>query len=293
MASSAVEGNPISVKCACSYARLPTLLLKRGGIVNIYNKDERCFGYSLVAAMMKGQRKNDAWDSKHYQELGAYGLDKLQYPVKIADLPQIEKKLQVGFNVISFYDEAGRAKFPIYISEDHYTQRIDLLFWNGHFAWIKDISRVMTDLTTHRCKKWICSKCLDYFYLKSRMIRHSKKCDGFGPESEEELPKLKSIMESVQFELKDIPNGKVPENFSQCYFWNKLKSLLLVDSQAVLSLVHDHPTLSNDGHGPDCYERQLVRLKRKAEGIRFRHLLFLLILNFDSISFSSFTIFYS
>ena len=45
------------------------------------------------------------------------GLDEIHYPVAIQDIPAIEDKIRISINVFSFYDDAGRARQPIYVSK--------------------------------------------------------------------------------------------------------------------------------------------------------------------------------
>ena len=83
----------------------------------------------------------------NYQQYFAeHNLDQLDYPVNPTDLPEIEEQLQMSINVISYYDDIGRARYPLYISKRDYPTQIDLLYFNEHYAWIKNFSRLFADL---------------------------------------------------------------------------------------------------------------------------------------------------
>ena len=84
----------------------------------------------------------------------------------------------MSFTIISFYDDEGRARYPLLISKNNFPIQIDLLYWSGHYAWIKDFSRFMGDITAHKAKKFFCRKCLGHFSDELRMQEHSKYCIG-------------------------------------------------------------------------------------------------------------------
>ena len=41
---------------------------------------------------------------------GKYGLDQLNYPVEVANIPAIEDKLGIAINVYSFFDDEGKGR---------------------------------------------------------------------------------------------------------------------------------------------------------------------------------------
>ena len=61
-------------------------------------------------------------------------LAHIQFPVDIEDTPKIEKKLEVSFTIINFYDDEGRARYPLHIPKKNFHITIDLLYWSGHYA---------------------------------------------------------------------------------------------------------------------------------------------------------------
>ena len=131
-----------------TYQLLPQFLARKEAILNVKNNDDRCFGYSVVSAMCAVGRKDHANRPSHYDDkFSQFGLDKISYPVNVEDIEEIEKKLQIGINVFGFYDDMGMARYPLFLSKGKYSKEVDLLYWNDHYAWIKNFSRFMSDLT--------------------------------------------------------------------------------------------------------------------------------------------------
>ena len=161
-----------------SYKELPKFLKSKHAIINVKNRDNRCFGYAVLSALSEIQHHADA----PYQYCGLfaqYGLNQLDYPVTIADIPAIEDILLVTINVFSFGDDQGRMRYPLYISKKVYPKCIDLLYWEEHYAWIKNFSFFMADVTKGNHKLYWCKACLGHFRVEHEYKTHLKWCRGF------------------------------------------------------------------------------------------------------------------
>ena len=134
------------------YLELLRYLSKKKAIVNIRNNNKRCFGYSVLAALLPYYPHNHPYRQSLYSDtdFAEYGLDAIEYPVSPIDLPRIEQQLNLSINVIGFYDDDGKARYPLYCSWHVSETEVDLLYWDGHFSWIKDFSRLMGDITKHK-----------------------------------------------------------------------------------------------------------------------------------------------
>ena len=54
-----------------------------------------------------------------------FALYKLTYPLHPHSVPAIEDQLQIRITILSFYDETGRARFPLYIPTRKYDKEVD------------------------------------------------------------------------------------------------------------------------------------------------------------------------
>ena len=118
------------------YQKLHKFLAKKEAIINVKNNDERCFGYSILAALLPDDPNRHAYLPRRYSDpdFAEHGLDSIEYPVSPIDLPRIEQQLNISINVIGFYDDNGKARYPLYCSRHVSETVVDLLYWNGHFA---------------------------------------------------------------------------------------------------------------------------------------------------------------
>ena len=161
------------------FKELPQFLASKQAIINVQNTDDKCFGYAILAALHhEDVGKNPDRPSKYEQYFNSNerGINNLRYPVALDDINEIEDKLLLRLNVFTFRDDEGRIREPLYVSEKGYPREVDLLFWNEHFAWIKDFSRFLYYITKTRNKKYFCKRCLNHFWKKHTLEIHSKVC---------------------------------------------------------------------------------------------------------------------
>ena len=82
--------------------------------------------------------------------------DDLPYPISPRDVHQYEDRLKTNINLFSFFDE-GKARYPLYSSRTNYQLAANLLYWNEHYAPIKNISRLFSDVSGHKAQKYFAS----------------------------------------------------------------------------------------------------------------------------------------
>ena len=62
------------------------------------------------------------------------------------NVPEFADLVKANINVYSFYDVEGRARYPEYVSKKKFKMSIDLLHWQEHYASIKSIPALMSEL---------------------------------------------------------------------------------------------------------------------------------------------------
>ena len=103
-------------------------------------------------------------------------LDDLPYPIKPSDVSNYEDQLQININVFSFFDDEGKARYPMFISRKNYARWANLLYWNEHYAPIKNIDRLFSDISKHHSRKNFCLRCLGHFTTPAILERHQMLC---------------------------------------------------------------------------------------------------------------------
>ena len=170
-----LQFNPLQ---GSGYQELFQFLAKKKAIVNIRYNDERCFGYSVLAALLSDDPNRHTYRPERYSDadFAEHGLDSIEYSVSPIDLFQIEERLNISINVIGFYDSDGKARYPINCSQHVSETEIDLLYWDGHYAWIKDFTRLMRDFSKHKGRYYWCKRYFNRFQAENTLDRHRQLC---------------------------------------------------------------------------------------------------------------------
>jgi hypothetical protein len=102
-------------------------------------------------------------------------INGLDYPIQIDQLEEVEHQHNIPFNVCSFFDDEGRARYPLYISRVNPDAAYDILFWEGHYAWIKS-SWVLAEQSANGHLCLYCRRCFGRFTAQSAFDRHKTFC---------------------------------------------------------------------------------------------------------------------
>ncbi|WP_375664441.1 hypothetical protein, partial [Bartonella sp. CL50QHWL] len=134
------------------------------------------------------------------------------FPVCIQkDIPKIESDNNLKINVFKLQNESAKstceAKLePLYLSKNYDDDDvIDLLYFKDHFMYIRDINLFFRTLA-HRV--YLCRRCMNYFYRKSTLDNHKKKC-GEHDYCKITLPPPNSKWSQIKFEKHSFKN-RVP-----------------------------------------------------------------------------------
>ena len=162
-----------------AYQPLPKRVASKKAIINVHNYDERCFGYAVISALKENVSEHHRSEAKSYTEEDfiEYGLDLIHYPVPVQSIPEIEERLDISFRVASFYDDEGRSLYPLYNTKRVRARHINLLYYNGHYAWIKNIHRMLGFISKDGHKLFFCENCWGVkSHSESVIARHVQLC---------------------------------------------------------------------------------------------------------------------
>ena len=95
-----------------SYIATPAALVGNNFLVNIQNNDNKCFAYSVLAALFPAN-KNRERQNKYKPNLNKLNLDSIEFPMSLTDVPKFEKQNNIGINVFGF---DKNKILPLYLS---------------------------------------------------------------------------------------------------------------------------------------------------------------------------------
>ena len=164
-----------------SYIPLPEWISKKRAIVNIQNRDEKCFLW-CVLRYIHPREDNDIrlTDLKKYEHsLNTKGIN---FPMKIKDISKFEKLNPElpGINVFSVSD--NNKFYPLRMAEKDCQNTIDLFLHEedgkSHYSFIKNFNRLLrTQITSSKNGEvFICKKCFTHYTKNELLEKHILYC---------------------------------------------------------------------------------------------------------------------
>ena len=161
-----------------SYMNLPVELKSpRKGLINIKNKDQKCFLWCHVRHINPSKEHPERIKKTDKKIAEKLDYDGIEFPVQEKDFSKIEVKNNICINVFGYENELV---FPIYVSDQKFEDSMDLLLLNdddkSHYVYIKDFDRFMFHKTKNKNKKYFCKSCLQSFSSNSLLTEHKEVC---------------------------------------------------------------------------------------------------------------------
>ena len=178
-----VDYQPIG---ASSYTELPKFLFHKKAILNVKNEDEACFKWAVLAALHPAD--HHAERVTHYEpfkeELNFNGIE---FPISIHDIDNFEKLnpaisvTVLGYDKLSFNeDEENYGLFPLRFPNRRQEQHVVLLYWgdqdNYHYAYVKNLNRLLAHTKAHHDQTHFCERCFQGFTKPDLLNKHSEFC---------------------------------------------------------------------------------------------------------------------
>ena len=161
-----------------SYIATPAALVGNNFLLNIRNNDNKCFAYSVLAAMFP-QKNNRERQNKYKPNLHKLNFDNIEFPMSLTDVPKFEKQNNIGIKVFGF--EKNKI-LPLYLSANGTQKVIPLLLltdgFTSHYCLITNfhafMARQFSGKEHHRYK--FCERCLHGFQDAVLLEKHLDLC---------------------------------------------------------------------------------------------------------------------
>ena len=165
-----------------SYIPLPDWIMRKRAILNIRNKDNKCFLWSILR-YLHPREKNDSRVKDLLQYEHELKIPKgFVFPVKVKDIEKFEKANPQlpGINVFSVED--NKSFYPLHMALNNPQKSIDLFLYNengeSHYSLIKNFSRLLRSQITSRTDEpaHICKRCFSLFTKEELLQKHNYYC---------------------------------------------------------------------------------------------------------------------
>ena len=233
--------NPVK---ASYFIPLPDWIMRKKAIVNIRNKDNKCFLWCILR-YLHPRPKNSIliYDLKPYEKELKIPKD-FTFPVKVKDITKFENANPnlPGINVFSVDDH--NVIYPLRMALKDCSKTIDLFLYeeNGkcHYSLINRFSRLIRSQKT-KCSSYpikICKRCFCHFTSELKLQKHKNYCTNnevaiarMPKEGEDDILKYKNIQKQfllpfvayADFECFTKPISSCSPNPEDSYNYNYQK----------------------------------------------------------------------
>ena len=176
-----------------SYLELPKDVYHYKAVINVKNEDQQCFKWSILAALHP-QTTNPQRVSKYEPFKDELHFEGIEFPINIDQIPQVEKQNPgLSVTVIGIAKEKtkkvqgksvkGSVFMPLREPDKQLEKHVVLLFpcekEESHYAWIKNLNRLLSRTKSYGGQTYFCERCFQGFIRPDLLSNHISNCQHF------------------------------------------------------------------------------------------------------------------
>ncbi|XP_031634853.1 uncharacterized protein LOC116348124 [Contarinia nasturtii] len=169
-----------------SYMKLPKKLENKKAIINVQNKDEKCFMYAILSAL-HSDLKNPQRVKTYKNYLNELNFEGLNFPIGLKELKKFEQQNSTISVNVYMWSEKNEKVRPLRLTKNVKANHVHLLLLSKnvgdtdgvktHYCWIKNLSALIGKQISKNCrKKLFCDRCLNHFVCFQALEQHKMAC---------------------------------------------------------------------------------------------------------------------
>jgi len=165
-----------------SFIETPKRIANKRCTINVRNRDQKCFLWSILAHLHPIHHKEHANRIHHYKPYeGTLNVRGLSFPLQTKHISKFEaQNPTISVNVLSL----DGCDFCVeYLSRERQRpHHVNLLLLDDgvtdkrHYILVKDMSRLIAGRTKHNGKSYVCNGCLHPFSRQHVLDKHIPNC---------------------------------------------------------------------------------------------------------------------
>ena len=166
---------------ASSYIKLPKELKNKKAIINMKNKDDKCFMWCVLRALNPKKKNAVRIDEDLKSKEHTLNMDGIAYPVDFRGIDRFEKQNpEISISVLGYNED--EKVYPLKLSK--YTGcKHDIILLlikdgdNSHYCLVKNISALLSSqINKHKGSRHFCLNCFNGFDTPESLNNHKEYC---------------------------------------------------------------------------------------------------------------------
>ena len=182
---------------------LPKELANKKAIINMQNKDNKCFLWCVPRALNPKDNHPERVDKELKLKENTLNMDGIEYPVSLEDdIDKFENQNPtISITVFGYEEKEVRPLRNSNNMDREHNIRLMLIEKDGvlHYCLVKNRSRLLSSqVSKHKEKSYFCDRCLNPFWCEQSLNKHLEYCSNHEavkiemPKKEESVLKFKN-----------------------------------------------------------------------------------------------------
>ena len=161
---------------------LPKELADKKAIINMKNKDNKCFLWCVLRKLNPKGDNPERVDKELMKKENTLNMEGIEYPVGLKDIKKIEKQ-NPNISITVLGHNKKDKVYPLSVSEYIYNREVDIILLliekDGvkHYCLVKNPSRLLSkQISAHKEGTHICFRCMNSFWCHKSLEKHWEYC---------------------------------------------------------------------------------------------------------------------
>ena len=166
---------------ASSYINLPKELKNKKAIINMKNKDDKCFMWCVLRALNPKDKNAERVDEDLKSKENTLNMDGIAYPVDFRGIDRFEKQnSEISISILGYNED--EKVYPLKLSKYTGCEHDIILLLikdgdNSHYCLVKNISALLySQINKHKEKRYFCLNCFNGFNTPESLNNHKEYC---------------------------------------------------------------------------------------------------------------------
>ena len=162
-----------------SYIDLPSWIKDKKAIINLQNKDDKCFLWCILRYLHPKELHAERIKDLEKYEF-SLNTKEITFPMKLNNITKFEK-LNPELPGINVFSNDGETIYPLREANRDCKNTIDLFLYEedgaSHYTLIKNFHRLIkSQKTSHKGEMFICKRCFSHYTKEELLEKHIKYC---------------------------------------------------------------------------------------------------------------------